>query len=217
MVDSIQQELTSFETDVLYEVNESGNTIELKAQSSDISTYDLQEWDLNLVIKSTYSEHANKDASLDFHLSLNDVCWDLTLLPPVSTQTEWVWTATETTELYFLPMDTVWGDYCSGFTYEVVYVDGSFAIDPPDLSSIFTVEYPADTQSGEHKVNVLARDLNWVGTHTFLIRGRNGGGSSKEYNTVDSATFTINWLDPCGDNELTLVATISDNTYHIDR
>ena len=148
--------------------------------------------------------HENKEASIDFRLSLRDVCWDLPLTAPVLAEAALIFKAEESSTFTFQPMDTQWGDYCGGFTYEIVYVSGDF-VTPPDLDSVFTVGYPVDSVNGRHEVTTLAPDLTWLGTHTFFIRGQNGGGSSKEYNTVDSDTFTITWNDPCIDNEVTLV------------
>lgn len=127
----------------------------------------------------------------------------------------------------FSPMNTQWGDYCGGFIYEFIYIAGNFENDPhpsgdssmigPDLNAFFTVSYPADSSSGLHEVTSLPPDQTWIGTHTFLIRGTNGEANVKEYNSVDSSTFTITWNNLCFDNELTLNAGIEDQTYHVDR
>ena len=88
----VRIEATSFETDVLYSFITSTDPIELKAKSSDIDTYDLQEWDLNIVAESETSTHENKEASIDFRLSLRNVCWDLPLEPATSIESEWSFT-----------------------------------------------------------------------------------------------------------------------------
>ena len=55
-------------------------------------------------------------------------------------------------------MDTQWGNYCGGFTYDLIYVSGNFENDShpsgdssligPDLDTVFTVQYPEDSTSG---------------------------------------------------------------------
>ena len=97
-------------------------------------------------------------------------------------------------------MDTQWGDYCNGFTYEFIYTSGPFEDDPPDLDDYFTINDPAD--GSEVTVDSRVHDLTWLGTHSFIIRGTNGGS----YESIDSDEFTITWIDPC------LTTTVIDRT-----
>ena len=80
--------VNSFETDVLYSFITDQDPIELRAQSSDIETYDQQEWDLNIVAVSQLSTHENRESSIDFKLTLRDVCWDLPLTAADLTENE---------------------------------------------------------------------------------------------------------------------------------
>ena len=176
---------------------------------------------------SSQSTHEKREASIDFRLSLRNVCWDLPLTAAASTETEWSFKVTKEATFTFSPMDTHWGNYCGGFIYEIIYVAGSFENDShpsgdttligPDLNAFFTIEYTADPTTGDHQVTSLPADPSWFGMHTFLIRGTNGEENVQEYNSIDSDTFTITWTDLCSDNELTLNAGIDSNTYHVDR
>jgi hypothetical protein len=44
-------------------------------------------------------------------------------------------------------------------------------------------------------ITVLS-DLSWVGKHKLKIRGQNGAGI-KKYNTIDSVSFSIEFIHPC--------------------
>ena len=102
-------------------------------------------------------------------------------------------------------MDTQWGDYCNGFTYEILYVSGPFedmehpSGDPslfgPDLDLYFGIVDPGDGSAV--KVNSQVPDLTWLGTHTFKVRGTNGVSSIKLFESIDSDVFYITWIDPC--------------------
>ena len=48
----------------------------------------------------------------------------------------------------------------------------------------------------ENTFTVTTDDFTWVGIHTIKIRGQNGAGD-KEYETIDSAEFTIEFINPC--------------------
>ena len=89
-------------------------------------------------------------------------------------------------------MNTQWGDYCGGFSYEVIYVDGEFSEAPTqdEVNAVFSA-------TGATTITVTTSDFTWVGIHTIKIRGTNGGGSEKEYNTIDSDEFTIEFINPC--------------------
>ena len=43
---------------------------------------------------------------------------------------------------------------------------------------------------------VTTDDFTWAGVHTIKIRGQNGAGA-KQYETIDSAEFTIEFINPC--------------------
>ena len=75
-----------------------------------------------------------------------------------------------------------------------------FEDDPPDLDDYFTINDPAD--GSEVTVDSRVHDLTWLGTHTIIIRGTNGGS----YESIDSEEFTITWIDPC------LTTTVLDRT-----
>ena len=92
----------------------------------------------------------------------------------------------------FTAMNTQWGDYCGGFSYEVIYVDGEFSEAPTqdEVNAVFSA-------TGATTITVTTSDFTWVGIHTIKIRGTNGGGSEKEYNTIDSDEFTIEFINPC--------------------
>ena len=116
----------------------------------------------------------------------------------------------------FMPMNTQWGDYCGGFTYEIIYVSGPFENNPhpsgdltlkgPDLTNVFTIEYPVSSDYNNHYVDSKVPNLTWLGTHVFKIRGLNGGESSKTYKTIESGDFRIEWINPC------LTTTVLDRT-----
>jgi len=154
-------------------------------------------------MESTYSTHANREASDDFTLTLRDICWDLTLTAPqaaAATQTFDLW---QTEAVNFNAMNTNLGDYCFGFTYELIYVDGPFAADPhpsgdaslvgPDLTLTYT-------QTGLQYTGTPVT-FNWLGTHKYLIRGTNGNtataGNRRLYNSIDSNEFEIVIINPC--------------------
>ena len=104
-----------------------------------------------------------------------------------------------------MPMDTLWGNYCNGFTYEIIYLSGPFENDPhpsgdasligPDLDDYFTLNDP--NNGNEVVVDSRVPDLTWLGTHTFKIRGTNGRVSHKLFETTESIEFEITWEDPC--------------------
>ena len=89
-------------------------------------------------------------------------------------------------------MNTQWGDYCGGFTYEIIYMDGDFSAIPTqdEVNAVFSA-------TGATTFTVTTTDFSWVGIHTIKIRGTNGGGSEKEYKTIDSDEFTIEFINPC--------------------
>ena len=43
---------------------------------------------------------------------------------------------------------------------------------------------------------VTTTDFTWAGVHTIKIRGQNGAGD-KQYETIDSDEFTIEFINPC--------------------
>ena len=45
-------------------------------------------------------------------------------------------------------------------------------------------------------LTVTTTDFTWVGVHTIKIRGQNGAGD-KQYETIDSDEFTIEFINPC--------------------
>ena len=74
----------------------------LYAQTSD-KTYDLEEWDLNIVATSRQSTDASREGSADYKLTLKDVCWDLPLTAAhfrfsTGTKTSWIFNVWEPTQ-----------------------------------------------------------------------------------------------------------------------
>lgn len=92
-----------------------------------------------MVLSSTESTHANREGSVDFTLDLKDVCWDLPLTAPAlsagntddGADTDLVYDCYQNTDNTFVitAMNTQWNDYCEGFSYTIVYVDGDFEDD----------------------------------------------------------------------------------------
>ena len=75
-------------------------------------------------------------------------------------------------------MNTVWGDYCNGFSYTITYNTGitQTAVDSADLSTVFTKNVaPANTYS------FTLSDLSWVGDHILQIEGCLGDVAGSPY------------------------------------
>jgi hypothetical protein len=108
-------------------------------------------------------------------------------------------------------------DYCGGFTHQVVYDSGAWdgyvvydsdgnvdltdvaPTDQTTMDSLFVVDNVALTVS---MTNTIAS--TWIGTHTFKIRATNG-----VYLYADSATFDIEFYNPCEDTVVDCGATIA--------
>lgn len=90
---------------------------------------------------------------------------------------------------------------CNGFTQELVYFSGPRG-QGFDLTSDYSVTpSPPSRQS----VQAILRDKEWVGVHTFLVRGTNGSfdgsvnarGNNGLYASIDSAPLQVTVTDPC--------------------
>ena len=89
---------------------------------------------------STQSTDAGREGSFDFKLDLRDVCWDLPLTAPAlkarntdaTAPTDLTYDTHQYTDNTFgvTPMNTQWNDYCTGFSYTVIYVSGDMKVTP---------------------------------------------------------------------------------------
>ena len=92
---------------------------------------------------------------------------------------------------------------CGGYTYEMQYLDGPLADNPPDLSSLYTIE---GVTADESAMKGLITDLSLIGTHTFALNCINGQfddvsgrGLMGFYNSVLSSPITVTITNPCED------------------
>jgi len=174
-------------------------TANLKCLTADFA-YDLEEWNMNLVMASRESTHANREGSEDFKLTLLDLCWDMVLTAPSSADA--VYDLWQSYQHPFTSLANSNEQACYGFTHELIYVAGPFdsmahPTDPlligPDLTLHFT--------QGAGTFDATHTDFEWLGVHTFKIKGTNGNlataNNRKLYKSSYTADFTITILNPC--------------------
>ena len=75
----MQYDFTPIPTNIFWSVTEQTIlpfTATLSVMTTDYK-YDLESWDLTVVLESTYSSSAQREGQINFTLDLKDVCWDL--------------------------------------------------------------------------------------------------------------------------------------------
>jgi hypothetical protein len=96
-------------------------------------SYDLSNWDLVVVLESTYSTDLAREGVIEFSLELRNICWDLPYtdfnVPTGVPQIYPLWVSHQIHHAYML-MISPWGDYCGGSTYTLEYVSGPKLGDP---------------------------------------------------------------------------------------
>jgi len=167
-------------------------------------TLDQQSWALSVVLESTFSTHANREAPVNFTLQLRDVCWDLPYTTFNAVQSFFVFDIWSTHSLQhdLLIMQGSWGDYCTGSSYRLEYVSGPklpSGGDPltVDINSFYAdkTSYNTPGLSGLPYFQGTQQDVSWEGIHTVRIKAQQG--TTKLYRSFYSSTFTIEYRNPC--------------------
>lgn len=89
--------------------------------------YDLQSWQIVLVLESVRSTHANRKGTIEFKLDLKDICWDLPYTRFGVVEKQYLTAPLLATHILpheYMLMTKPWNDYCGGSTYSLEYMFG---------------------------------------------------------------------------------------------